>query len=89
MGSQPDELKAEVEDTRAHPARDVDRLADRVAPGKVARRKAGAARHRLTGARERVMGAAGGPPADAFRRSAEAGRARPGGTPVRAVLRRR
>ncbi|MER5634654.1 DUF3618 domain-containing protein [Streptomyces nitrosporeus] len=59
MGSQPDELKAEVEDTRAHLARDVDRLADRVAPGKVARRKAGAARHRLTGVRERVMGAAG------------------------------
>ena len=58
MSAQPDELKSEVEDTRAHLAHNVDRLADKVTPGKVARRKAGAAQHRLTGMKERVMGAA-------------------------------
>ncbi|WP_299531797.1 DUF3618 domain-containing protein [uncultured Streptomyces sp.] len=62
MGTEPDELKAEVEGTRARLAHDVDRLADKVAPGKVARRKAGAAQHRLTGLKERVMGVTDGTP---------------------------
>ncbi|MEV7894342.1 DUF3618 domain-containing protein [Streptomyces cyaneofuscatus] len=58
MGTQPDELKSDVEDTRAHLARNVDRLADKVTPGKVARRKADATQRRVTRAKERVMGAA-------------------------------
>lgn len=58
MGTDPDELKTDVDDTRARLAHDVDRLADRVAPKKVARRKAHAAQHRLTGVKERVMGSA-------------------------------
>lgn len=58
MGTEPDELKAEVEDTRARLAHDVDRLADRVTPGRVARRKADATHHRLTSFKERVMGTA-------------------------------
>ncbi|GAA3019398.1 DUF3618 domain-containing protein [Streptomyces fulvorobeus] len=58
MGAQPDELKTEAEYTRAHLAHNVDRLADKVTPSKVARRKADAAQHRLTGLKERVMGAA-------------------------------
>ncbi|WP_405637897.1 DUF3618 domain-containing protein [Streptomyces sp. NBC_01178] len=59
MGTQPDELKSDVEDTRAHLARNVDRLADKVAPGKAARRKADAAQRRVTRVKERVMGTAG------------------------------
>lgn len=58
MGSDPDELKTEVQDTRARLAHNVDRLADKAAPRKVARRKADAAQHRLTGLKERVMGSA-------------------------------
>lgn len=58
MGTQPDELRHEVEDTRAHLAHNVNLLADRVTPRKVARRKADAAHHRLTGIKERVMGSA-------------------------------
>lgn len=58
MGTEPDELKSEVEDTRARLAHNVDRLADRAAPGRIARRKADAAQGRLTGLKERVMGSA-------------------------------
>ncbi|MFI8086408.1 DUF3618 domain-containing protein [Kitasatospora sp. NPDC086009] len=56
MGATPDELRSEVEARRAHLARNVDRLADKVAPGRVAHRQAEAARDRITGIRERVMG---------------------------------
>lgn len=58
MGTQPDELKSDVEDTRAHLAHNVDRLADKVTPGKVARRKADNTQRRITRVKERVMGAA-------------------------------
>ncbi|MFJ6851003.1 DUF3618 domain-containing protein [Streptomyces sp. NPDC091271] len=61
MGTDPDELKTEVEDTRARLAHNVDRLADKATPRKVARRKADAAQHRLTGLKERVMGSADHP----------------------------
>ncbi|MFH9468946.1 DUF3618 domain-containing protein [Streptomyces clavifer] len=58
MGTDPDALKTEVEHTRERLAHDVDRLADKAAPARVARRKADAAQHRLTGFKERVMGSA-------------------------------
>ncbi|MFE8911099.1 DUF3618 domain-containing protein [Streptomyces globisporus] len=58
MGTQPDELKSDVEHTRAHLAHNVDRLADKVTPGKVARRKAAATQQRITRVKERVMGTA-------------------------------
>ncbi|MEV8100297.1 DUF3618 domain-containing protein [Kitasatospora sp. NPDC085879] len=58
MGATPDELRTEVEARRAHLARSVDRLADRVTPSRVAHRKADAARSRVTGIKERVMGTA-------------------------------
>ncbi|MFJ3439128.1 DUF3618 domain-containing protein [Streptomyces cyaneofuscatus] len=57
MGTQPDELKSDVEDTRAHLAHNVDLLADKVTPGKVARRKADATQRRISRVKERVMGA--------------------------------
>jgi ElaB/YqjD/DUF883 family membrane-anchored ribosome-binding protein len=56
MGTQPDELRSEVEHTRAHLARNVDLLAERVAPRRVARRKAHSAQNRLRGIKEHVMG---------------------------------
>ena len=61
MGTKPDELKTEVEDTRARLAHHVDRLADKAAPRRVARRKAKGAQRRMTGLKNRVMGSAGHP----------------------------
>ncbi|BFV60948.1 hypothetical protein KCMC57_up60520 [Kitasatospora sp. CMC57] len=58
MGATPDQLRAEVEARRAHLAHNVDLLADRVAPGRVAHRTSQAAHRRLTGIKERVMGSA-------------------------------
>ncbi|SHM78364.1 DUF3618 domain-containing protein [Actinacidiphila paucisporea] len=58
MGTEPDELRRDVDQTRAHLARNVDRLADRVVPGRVARRKIDATQSRLSGIKERVMGSA-------------------------------
>ena len=56
MGATPDELRGEVEARRAHLAQNVDRLADRITPSRVAHRQADAARQRITGIKERVMG---------------------------------
>ncbi|MET9323556.1 DUF3618 domain-containing protein [Streptomyces sp. NPDC003038] len=58
MGATPEELRNDLEYRRAHLARNVDLLTDRVTPRKVARRKAGNARHRLTTMKEQVMGTA-------------------------------
>jgi hypothetical protein len=60
MGTEPDELRRDVDHTRAHLARNVDLLADRVVPGRVARRKIDATQSRLSGMKERVMGTAHG-----------------------------
>lgn len=58
MGATPDELRSEVEARRAHLARNVDLLADKVTPGRIAHRQADAAQRRLTSIKERVMGTA-------------------------------
>ncbi|MFD3547940.1 DUF3618 domain-containing protein [Streptomyces sp. NPDC058655] len=58
MGTTPDELRSDAEYRRAHLARNVDLLADRVTPGKVARRKADSIRRQVSGVKERVMGTA-------------------------------
>jgi hypothetical protein len=66
MAEEPDRIRDEIEDTRAELARDVDRLADKTSPGRVAQR-------RWTAVKEKVMGtprhAAGGsrPMADTTR----------------------
>ncbi|OKK21915.1 hypothetical protein AMK16_01280 [Streptomyces sp. CB00455] len=58
MGTTPDELRNDVEYRRAHLARNVDLLADRMTPRKVAQRKVDSLRHRAGGVKERVMGTA-------------------------------
>ncbi|MGW0364561.1 DUF3618 domain-containing protein [Streptomyces sp. NPDC002990] len=58
MGATPEELRNDLEYRRAHLARNVDLLTDRVTPRRVARRKVGSARHRLTTMKEQVMGTA-------------------------------
>ncbi|MEU2562924.1 DUF3618 domain-containing protein [Streptomyces longispororuber] len=58
MGPTPDELRQETEETRAHLSDSVDRLAERISPQRVVRRRASSARHRATAVRDRVMGTA-------------------------------
>jgi Protein of unknown function (DUF3618) len=56
MGATPDELKSNIERTRSELTADVDALADRVSPGKIARRRTEAVRGTMSGAKDRVMG---------------------------------
>jgi len=58
MGQTPDELKREVERTRADLSSNVDTLADRVHPARVARRRTESLRRSAVGIKERVMGSA-------------------------------
>ena len=60
MGPTPDELRTDAEYRRAHLAHNVDALAERMAPRRVARRKVDSVRHRVSGVKERVMGTAQG-----------------------------
>ncbi|MEV7180677.1 DUF3618 domain-containing protein [Kitasatospora sp. NPDC093679] len=73
MDATPDELRSEVEARRAHLAHNVDRLADRITPSRVAHRQADAARSKLTGIKERVMGTAHDTGTAAHRATAAAG----------------
>ncbi|MEU3460466.1 DUF3618 domain-containing protein [Streptomyces sp. NPDC006733] len=58
MDTSPDDLKDTTDATRAHLARSVDQLADKVQPGRIVRRRADALQRRLSGVKERVMGTA-------------------------------
>ncbi|GIJ74289.1 DUF3618 domain-containing protein [Virgisporangium ochraceum] len=57
MGSRPEELRTEIEQTREELAYDVDRLADRTVPTRVAGRKWEGAKSRVRSVTDRVMGA--------------------------------
>ncbi|MGW7102372.1 DUF3618 domain-containing protein [Streptomyces sp. NPDC054838] len=56
MGTTPDELRSDVEYRRAHLARNVDLLADRMTPSKMAQRRVDSMRSRVVGVKERIMG---------------------------------
>lgn len=56
MGKSPDEIRAEIEQTRAGLGADVDALADKVSPSAVARRRVDAVKGAVGGARASVMG---------------------------------
>jgi hypothetical protein len=56
MGSRPEELRSEIERTREELAYDVDRLADRTVPSRVAGRKWEGAKNRVRSVTDRVMG---------------------------------
>ncbi|MGW6915610.1 DUF3618 domain-containing protein [Kitasatospora sp. NPDC054939] len=58
MGTTPDQLRSHVEARRAHLAHNVDLLADRMAPRRIAHRRVDATRKRLTSVKESVMGSA-------------------------------
>ena len=56
MATEPDRIRTEIEATRAELATDVDRLADRTSPGRIAHRNWGRFTDRIHNLRERVMG---------------------------------
>jgi ElaB/YqjD/DUF883 family membrane-anchored ribosome-binding protein len=58
MGTTPDDIRTDIERTRAELAHDVDRLTDRTSPKRIAHRQTDKARRGLGRMRERVMGSA-------------------------------
>ncbi|GAA1569502.1 DUF3618 domain-containing protein [Actinomadura kijaniata] len=56
MGTSPDEIRSEIERTRAELASDVDRLADHTSPRRIVRRRTTRVRHGLRGVKEQIMG---------------------------------
>lgn len=60
MGTSPDELKQDIEETRAELAHNVDTLAEKVSPTAVAGRRVDDARNAVSGIKDKVMGSAHG-----------------------------
>jgi hypothetical protein len=58
MGQSTEELRAEIEQTRQSMTSDVDALQDRVSPSAIVDRRKQAARSRMLGVRDKVMGTA-------------------------------
>lgn len=56
MGTTPDEIRSDIERTRAELTHDVDRLTDRTSPKRIAHRQTDKARRGLGRVRDRVMG---------------------------------
>ncbi len=56
MAEEPDRIRDDIEATRSDLARNVDLLADRTVPTRVARRRWGAMKVRMRGVSDRVMG---------------------------------
>lgn len=59
MSNDPDQIRAEIEQTRANLSNDVNTLTDTVTPSNVAKRQVDKARGAVVGVKERVMGSAG------------------------------
>jgi Protein of unknown function (DUF3618) len=58
MGQSPEELREEIESTRADLGETVDAIGDRVSPGRMIERRTNRMRQSFRGARDRVMGVA-------------------------------
>lgn len=58
MSDSPDAIRADIERTRTELGYDVDALADKVTPSKIAQRQVGKVRGAVNAARDRVMGVA-------------------------------
>jgi hypothetical protein len=57
MATQPDQIREEIENTRSELAADVDRLADRTSPKRIAERRLGGIKSAVRRTTDRVMGA--------------------------------
>ncbi len=58
MAQSPEELKAEIEQTRQDMSRDVDRISDKVSPHRIVQRRVDRTKGAVGSVRERVMGTA-------------------------------
>jgi hypothetical protein len=61
MGTTAEELRRQLAEERAGISRDLEAIGDRVSPGRMMQRRRIAMRQRVTGIKDRVMGAAEGP----------------------------
>jgi gas vesicle protein len=88
MTNTPDEIRANIEATRSDLGSDVDALADKVTPSKIAHRQASKVKNAFADARERVMGSAsdladhGSSASDAATDAAHAVKAKAEGNPL-------
>jgi ElaB/YqjD/DUF883 family membrane-anchored ribosome-binding protein len=57
MSNNPDQIRADIENTRSNLGQDVDALADKVTPSKIVDRQMGKVKSAVGSVRERVMGA--------------------------------
>jgi hypothetical protein len=60
MGQEPDQLRADIERTRAELDRDVDALTEKVSPGRIVDRRVQRTKGTVRSWKDRVMGSAGG-----------------------------
>jgi uncharacterized protein YjbJ (UPF0337 family) len=60
MAEEPDQIRNDIEVTRERLAHDVDRLADKTSPARIAQRRWGGAKSKVRGLSDRVMGSARG-----------------------------
>ena len=58
MGKEPDEIRAEIEQTRAELGRDVDTLTERVSPARVMERRVDQVKGTFSEAKDKIMGTA-------------------------------
>ncbi|ONK09928.1 DUF3618 domain-containing protein [Streptomyces sp. MP131-18] len=74
MGTSPDRIRADIEATRNKLAGDLDRLADRASPRRMAQRRGARVRDTASGLRERIAGSASGSIGGARERGSRAAR---------------
>ncbi len=59
MGTEPEELRADIAERRRMMAEDLEAIGDRASPGQIVNRRRAAVRQRMSGWKETVMGAPG------------------------------
>jgi len=75
MAEEPDRLRQDIEQTRASLTRDVDRLADKTSPRRVAQRRWTAVKERVMGSSDQARQTAGDTMSTAREKAAQAGNA--------------
>jgi len=75
MAEEPDRLRQDIEQTRASLTRDVDRLADKTSPRRVAQRRWTAVKERVMGSSDQARHAAGDTMSTVQEKAAQAGNA--------------
>ena len=89
MSTDPDQIRDDIERTRAELSSDVDALTDKVSPTQVAQRQADRSARAVSDVKDRVMGAASAVPTTSARRRPPSATRRPASARRRRVCRTR